>query len=252
VRGDEYGIFWEEPVKERAARNDGPRVLPPAPDTGWTLPEGRDAFPSLQGQGWISLDTETYDPDLQDKGPGALRPGYIAGVSVGTQAGYRRYYPIAHQIGPNLPKEYVFEWLDQELNTDIPKVGARLLYDLEFLSVAGVRVQGPFYDVQVAEPLLDETHFEYSLESIAQRHLQEGKAESVMLDWLKRAFGDVTNIKRNIWRAPSSVVGPYAESDVDLPLRIFDVQKKMLEDEELWDLFILESKLIPMLLAMRH
>src|SRR5262249_1659859 len=43
-----------------------------------------------------------------------------------------------------------------------------------------------------------------------------------------------------------------AISDVDLPLRIFKKQQVKLEKLGLWSLFLMESKLIPMLVAMHH
>lgn len=256
MRHDAFGIFWEDPIRERASKQDsGPRALPPIPESDWELPEGPNAYPDLAGQGAISIDVETKDLFLREKGPGFVRgDAYIVGVAVGTQAGFRQYYPVAHEIGPNLPARHVFGWLNDQLRDNHqPKVGARLLYDLEALHYAGVRnIPGPFYDVQIADPLLDETHLQYSLEAISYRRLGEGKKQSVMLDWLKKAFGDETNIKKNIYRAPASIVGPYAISDIDLPLRVFfESQKPDLELEGLWDLFIMESKLIPMLLAMR-
>lgn len=249
-RGDEIGLFWNDPPKRKA--DFSARPLPPIPDTGWELPEGPELFPNLEGRGPIAIDCETFDPDLKAKGPGAMRDGRIVGVAIGAQD-FRQYYPIDHQIGPNLPKEVVFGWLKEQLSRPgQPKVGARLLYDLEYLAVAGVPVAGPFWDVQVAEPLLDETRLTYSLESIAQHHFGQGKVESTMRAWLEAAYGNKEdNIKTNIWRAPSAVIGPYAEGDVDLPLRIFAEQRKALKEQGLWTLFEMESALIPMLLAMR-
>ncbi len=247
--GDELGLFWEEIPKIRAKSQTGPRILPPIPETTWQLPT---EFPSLQDQGAIAIDVETFDPGLLDRGPGTHRNARLVGVAVGTEAGFRSYYPIGHEIGPNLPAEQVLGWLRIQLQLQVPKIGANLLYDLEFLSAAGVNIVGPFYDVQVAEPLIDENLLSYSLKSLAQKYLNEGKKESVMSAWLTKAFGNEENIKSNIWRAPASIVGPYAEGDADLPLRIFVKQKPQLEALALWDLFIMESKLIPMLLAMRQ
>jgi len=247
--GDEVGLFWETPPRIRTKSSTGPRQLPPIPETDWQLPT---EFPSLQGQGCIAIDVETFDPDLLERGPGTHRDARLVGVAVGTEAGFRAYYPIDHEIGPNLPANQVLEWLNVQLQLPVPKIGAHLLYDLEFLAAAGVKVAGPFYDVQVAEPLIDETRLTYNLESLARKYLDEGKKESIMSAWLTRAFGDEENIKSNIWRAPASIVGPYAIGDVDLPLRIFAKQKPQLEALALWDLFIMESKLIPMLLAMRQ
>lgn len=247
TRGDEAGLFWQTEVYQRRG-GQYERPLPPIPETNWEPPT---YYPDLSGQGMIAIDVETHDPDLSTRGPGAQRDGYLVGVSVGTEAGFRKYYPIAHEIGPNLDREVVLAWLNRELSRPgQPKVGANILYDLEYLTVAGVKVEGPFYDVQVAEPLLDENRLTYALEVLARDYLGEGKIEVAMRAWLTKAFGEKA-IKSNIWRAPSAVVGPYAEGDVDLPLRIFAEQKKALEQQELWDLFIIESKLIPLLLAMR-
>jgi len=207
-------------------------------------------FQSLQGQGLISIDLETYDPDLKTQGPGYHRNGFIAGIAVGTESGIREYYPIAHERGENLDKQKVLEYFKHELSTDVPKVGANLLYDLGFLHCAGVFVKGPLYDIQIAEPLLNESRLSYSLEALANTYLNEGKNETEMEEYLVREFGK-KNPKSNIWRAPPEIVGPYAKADVDLPLRIFAKQKEALVSQSLWDLFILESKLLPMLLAMR-
>lgn len=244
-RGDAFGMFWEE-IEEWSTRNSGPRPVPPIPDTGWIMPTD---FPSLEGQGAIAIDVETYDPELKTRGSGAFRDGYICGVSIGTEAGFRRYYPIQHEMGENLDTAKVVAWLRRELKRPVPKVGANLLYDLGYFAAVGIEVAGPYYDIQIAEPLLDENRLSYSLEALAQDWLKEGKRQNVMKDWLIRAFGE-SNYKSNIYRAPAVVVGPYAEGDVDLPLRIFAMQQRELESRGLWDLFLLETRLLPMLLAM--
>ena len=213
-------------------------------------------LPSLRGQGMIAVDVETCDPELLTRGCGAHRDGcFIAGVAVGTEAGFREYYPIAHEPGGNLPRNQVLGWLREQLALPVPKVGAYLMYDLQLLNAAGVEVIGPFYDVQNAEPLLCETRLSYSLDAIAKVHLDgEGKDDQELDDFLRRTFrrSKKSEIKNDIWRCPPSITSPYAKADVDLPLRIFARQRPMLERQGLWDLFVLESKLIPMLVAMRR
>lgn len=247
MRGDAIGLWWEDIPEQLTRGFTGVRPLPSIPATEWTLPT---EYPSLEGQGMISIDVETCDPDLRLYGSGANRGGYICGVGIGTEAGFRRYYPVRHASGENLPKDKVYPWLRRELKRPVPKVGANLLYDLSYFDAEDIEMTGPYYDVQIAEPLLDETKLSYSLQNIAQDWLGEGKQQNAMLKWMLRAFGDVRNIKGNIHRAPATVVGPYAESDVDLPLRIFALQRVELENRGLWDLFMLESRLIPLLLAM--
>ena len=46
-----------------------------------------EQFPNLKGQGMISIDVETRDPDLKTQGPGYHRDGYIVGIAVGIWEG---------------------------------------------------------------------------------------------------------------------------------------------------------------------
>jgi DNA polymerase I-like protein with 3'-5' exonuclease and polymerase domains len=210
-------------------------------------------FSSLADQGAIAIDLETCDPELRKRGPGAHRGGYIAGIAIGTEAGFRGYYPIAHENDEdNLPREKVLAWLGEQLQLKVPKVGAHLLYDLIFLDTAGVASCGPYWDVQIAEPLIDENRQVYNLESLAQRYLKTGKREETMIAWIEERLGIKRHHKEHIWRVPSKIVTPYAISDVDLPLRIFTKQRAELEKLDLWELFLMESKLIPMLAAMHR
>ena len=220
----------------------------------------QELFPSLRGQGMIAIDCETNDPDLKNSGPGYHRGAFICGVSIGTESGFRAYYPISHQGGGNLDKRKVLSWLKAELaDASVPKVGANLGYDLGFLVEAGVEVQGPLYDIQLAEPLIDETRHSYSLEALAQSYLKEGKRDAALEEWIIGNLRDDVgrklngrNYKSGIARAPVSIVAPYAIGDIDLPLRIFAQQKIQLERLDLWNLFEMEISLIPMLLAMRR
>jgi len=217
------------------------------PNSDWTPPK---EFPNLSGVELLGLDTETKDPNLLSKGPGAMRrDGYIVGISLATEDA-RWYFPIDHEGGGNLNKGKVCNWLRDILSTEIPKVGANLPYDLEWLKAdLGIKVNGPLYDVQIAEPLLDEDKpGGYSLENLSRHYLGESKDE----DSLKEAalsYG--IDPKSDLWRLHSKYVGPYAEVDAQLPVHIFKQQAAKLVADDLWDLFVLESSLIPVILDMR-
>lgn len=214
------------------------------------LVKTRTEYPSLAGAKIISVDCETYDPDLLTQGPGYHRSGFIAGVAIATDS-FSGYYPIAHQGGGNLNKRKVIEWLKYELKSSTPKLFAHAAYDLGFLAAAGIVVNGPIYDVQIAEPLLDEGRKSYSLETLAQDYLGKGKKSNEMDEWLIKQFG-ARNPRGNIWRAPADIVAAYAIDDARLPLKIFAKQRKALVQQKLWDIFDMESRLIPMLVAMRQ
>lgn len=211
----------------------------------------RDIFPSLAGQGIIGIDCECYDPDLKEKGPSTYRGGYIAGISVATEAGFAEYYPVAHECGENLPKEKVFSWLKKQLaNSKQPKAGANLLYDMGFLREEGVEVKGELLDVLVAEPLLNENRLSYDLDHVAKDRIGRGKVEDEMIEKIVSRFGK-KNPKANIWRMDPDDVRSYAIPDAQIPIDLFKAQKEELEKQELMPLFRMESALMPMLLDMR-
>lgn len=219
-----------------------------------------ELFPDLSRHGMISVDCETWDPELKTKGPGWHRDDtYIAGVGIGTEAGFRHYYSIEHgedgQDPDNIDRDKFFRWAKHELKRESqPKVGAHLLYDVGYLGEYGVEIKGPLYDVQNAEPLLDENALNYKLERLSKKYLGVGKIDDDLDAYIVQRWGKAakTNPKRFIALCPASVVAPYGIGDVNHPLEIFQKQKPLLEAEGLWDLFIMESKLIPILHAMRR
>lgn len=253
MRFDAVGMFWEDAQVQRGKRNLV-RMMPPIPDTGWVPPS---YFPDLSRARVLSVDCETFDPELEDHGPGWARgKGHIVGVAIGADGGGRWYFPIRHTIEPehNLNPEQVLDWLRIVLaNPNQPKVGANLLYDYGWLRSEGVNVAGELVDVQYAEALLVERG-EVNLEHLGRKWLGEGKDTTVLYKWLADFYGGKPNSdqRKNIYRCPPRLVGPYAESDADLPLRIIPHQYAHLEREGLVDLFRLECSLIRLLVRMRE
>lgn len=252
MRDDSIGLFWEDRPVERK-RGAIIRAQPPIPETGWTTP--RD-FPNLSGVRLLSLDTETYDPDLLSEGPGFGRgKGHLVGVSIGTHdAGW--YFPMRHTICPeqNIDPDVVLRWLRDTLETPhVAKIGANLLYDIGWLQEEGVDVCGPLVDVQFAEALLTEGD-PVALDALASKYLGEHKETSLLYRWCADFYGGNPTDKQrgNIWRAPPSLVGPYATADARLPFGIIQRQAGELQRQQLVDLFRMECELIPLLLAMRR
>lgn len=215
----------------------------------WRMPED---FPDLSKAKKISIDCETRDPDLKSNGPGVRRGGYIVGVAVGTDDGFKAYYPVRHEVGPNLDPGAVVRWLRSETAREKQdKVGANILYDADYLAQEGVVLAGRWRDVQVAEPLLDENAFAYNLNALAKKYLGE-KKEEAGIEQFAKAQGWKGKAQEHLWKMPASVVGPYAEMDADLPLRILEKQLPLLAEQDLLPLFEIESKLTRVLLKMRR
>lgn len=257
TRFDSVGLWWEDFPQPARGRQGVRRTqnIPPPP-TNWAPPK---EFPNLSEAKVIGLDTETKDLELLTRGPGAVRgAAHAVGVSVAVEDA-SWYFPLRHeyaaQIAFNMNPEPVFRWLQDTLcSRPVPVVGANLLYDLEVLRAEGVPLPaGELFDVQYAEPLLDEEAFSYSLDTLAQKHLGRGKETPQLYEWCAASFGGEADGKQraNIWRAPPSLVGPYAEADARLPLQILAQQRRLLHEQQLTDLFRVECGLIPLLLDMR-
>lgn len=226
-----------------------PLILPPS---AWVAPK-LSGLPSWENAKRVGVDVETRDPDLKTLGPGVRRPGsYIVGVSFALEDGPSFYLPVRHQMGGNLEPKGVFDYLKaQAKNFKGTIVGANLQYDLDWLAQEGVvfRQAAWFRDVQVAEPLLDELQMSYSLENIARRHQMPGKNED-LLDQAARMFR--LHKKRDLWRFPAAYVGPYAEEDARLPLQLLRRQERLIEAQDLGEVYDLESALLPVLVRMRR
>ena len=126
-------------------------------------------LPDLTQYTYIALDIETYDPYIKTYGSSVRHGGFICGISVATETKDAWYIPFNHEQGFNFEEEKVKKWaLDNLCIPHQPKIGANLIYDLDYLHFWGVPVCGKFFDIQIAEPLIDETQFSFSLETLSQ------------------------------------------------------------------------------------
>ena len=243
--GDENGLLWKTaPVVTQRSRGTKPVPRKPsAPD--WEPPS---EFPAFKQDDRISLDIETFDPDLLSKGPGVRRDGYTCGIGVGIKGHGASYYPTRHSEGPNLDEDKVYGWLaEQARDFKGEIVGANLGYDLDYLAEKGVHFPlAKIRDIQIAEPLLDENRRTYNLQSLGEQYLGEGK----VVDELKQLYGD-DYIKR-MPDLHAGHVAKYVRGDLLMPWQIYEKQKPLLEAQGLTDLFDLESRLVPLLVHMRR
>ena len=238
----------------RAGASSAIQITATMPESNWVAPT---SLPNLAGVKRIAIDTENFDPDLFEKGPGVRRGSYIAGVTIAIDGGQRLYYPLRHEGGGNVDNDWFWNWARSELNNfDGEVVGAKLDYDLDFLAEQKVTFEKvkAFHDVQIIEPLLDEWRFEYNLDALSKDYLKEGKDEKLLYAAAQAMGFGVTErvVKSNIWRMPAKFIGPYAEADGDRPLRILPLQLKRLADENLERVYEVERKLLPILVNSRR
>jgi DNA polymerase I-like protein with 3'-5' exonuclease and polymerase domains len=217
----------------------------------WTAP-AVSSLPSWAEAKRVAVDLETRDPQLKKLGPGVRRDGYVVGISFAIEGGPSYYLPVRHQGGGNLDPAHVWAYLrDQAALFRGDVVGANLSYDLDYLASEGVWFDQAawFRDVLLAEPLIDELQFGYSLDDVSKRHGFPGKSEG----HLRRTAGRWgLDPKAEMWKLPARHVAEYAIMDVTLPLALLRRQERALADQELDGIWDLESKVLPLLVKMRR
>lgn len=222
-----------------------------APESEWRPPDMGD-LPLWAGAKRVCVDVETRDQHLKELGIGVRRGGYITGVSIALEDGPSHYLPIRHEGGDNLDEQSVLRYLrDQAKSYEGEIVGANLSYDLDYLWEEDINFPmiKYFRDIQVADPLIYELHDRYSLQAIAERRGLPGKDEAKLRE-AARAFG--VDPKNGMWRLPARFVGQYAEADTVQPLLILRRQEREIDDKDLWDIWNLESQVLPVLVRMRR
>lgn len=225
--------------------------IPPfTPRSDWRPPVVSQ-LPSWAEAKRVCVDLETKDKDLTRLGPGWRRDAKIVGIGFAIEDGPSAYMPIAHANGTNLDPKHVLDYMrDQAEVFDGDIVGGNLPYDLDGLANEEIIFRkASFRDVCVAEPLLDELQYSYGIDAIAARRGIAGKDEELL-----RAGAAAWGVhpKKGLYELPPELVGPYGEQDCRLPLQILRRQEKEIDDQGLWDVWNLESRLLPVLLKMRR
>jgi DNA polymerase I-like protein with 3'-5' exonuclease and polymerase domains len=216
------------------------------PETEWVMP---DELKDLRGHKEIAIDLETNDPHLKQLGSGNVtNRGHIAGVAVAVE-GWSGYYPIQHEQGGNMDKKLVLEWLQDILKQENTTfIFHNAMYDVCWLRSAGLTIKGPIVDTMIAASLIDENRLSYQLNTLSKHYVGIGKDEKILIEAAKEYGLDP---KADMWRLPSMFVGQYAERDAESTLKLWQRLKVELYNQELMDVFTLETKLFPCLVDMR-
>ena len=217
----------------------------------------------------VAIDLETYDPNLKTKGLGAIRKdGFVTGIAIATKK-QTMYFPIAHHMTDNLNTKETWDYLNDKIfkNKDISKVFHNAMYDVCWIRAAtGEMLQGKLLDTMIAASVIDETRMKYSLDSVSKSYLKESKYKYDMsakvLEW---SSGTIKDPMSNMHKLPYHLVKDYAEQDVNLTLKLWNVFEKKLDEvvytkenddgsKELKTcrkIFELETKLFPCLVDMK-
>jgi len=212
------------------------------PQSLWRPPS---VFPQLGEV--VAIDLETCDPHLRQRGAGyRTKSGHVVGVALADKH-TQVYLPFDHQGGDNIDKSMVLAYVANVVKNSKELLFANATYDLGWLHVLGIKPTCTVRDVQVAEALLDEEKFTYSLNSLSKQYLGVEKEEQHLRD---AAQAYEIDAKSDMWRLAARHVGKYAEADARYTWDIYQHQIPKLKEQGLWDIWQLESELIPVLLHM--
>ena len=217
-----------------------------SPQSEWFAPE---VLPDLRLRKTIAVDCETRDPDIKTKGPGwATNNGELVGVAIAVE-GFSMYLPINHKGGGNLDPKIVKKWLIENLsNEENTKVFHNASYDIGWLRNFGVDVKGRIVDTMIAAPLINENEWTYSLNNLSRIYLKDHKEEK-LLEQAAREWG--VDPKGEMWKLPAPFVGPYAEKDAELTLRLWNILEVELLKQNVVSIFNTETELLPLLINMK-
>ena len=214
------------------------------PDSSWSPPT---EYPRLTDEKELSWDLETYDPSLKSKGPGWSRgEGHVVGIGVATRD-KAWYFPIRHEGGGNLDPKMTLRWAGDLLKLDTIKVAFNGLYDLGWMKREGLTVNGICYDPMGAAALIDENRMSYTFNSLLRTYTDTEK-DMTLLKQAADAWG--VDPVSGLWKLPSMYAGFYGEWDAAANWKLFDKLKPMLEEQDMWDLFLMEMQLYPVWLDM--
>ena len=215
------------------------------PQTEWLVPT---EYPDLRSAEEIAIDLETRDPDLKKLGSGAITSnGEVVGIAVAVD-GWKGYFPIAHEIGPNLDRKKVLNWFTDVCSSPATKIFHNAMYDVCWIRNLGVKINGLIVDTMIAASLIDENRFSYTLNTMSWTYLNKGKNEARLIEAAKERGLDA---KAEMWRLPAMEVGSYAEADASLTLELWQKFKKIIIEDDLQNVFNLETDLFPCLVDMR-
>ena len=215
-------------------------------DSDWNIPP---EFPDLTGYSEVAVDLETKDPNIKNLGPGwARKDGHIIGIAVAAGE-YKGYFPIRHENGHNLDPKFALKWLKKQMSVPEMKVIMHnATYDAGWMRAEGIEIKGRIIDTMITGALVDENRWSFGLDAMARDYAGIRKDEK-MLKAAAKAWG--IDPKAEMWQLPPAYVGAYAEQDAVATLKLWQFLKVKLEEEQLWEIWNIETDLIPCMLDMR-
>ena len=227
---------------------------------------GELVFPEIRG-GPVSIDTEGWDKGLaEDKGPGWAWEdgGEMIGVSFhfpesidpATNEPYNFYGAFGHIEDNNCDKIKLLKYtVDILSNPNFTPCFANSGFDLGWIRRETYNEGFEFFtkrlfdDVLIMAPLIDELKFRYSLDALGLEYLDQRKNETELEKYA--AERGWKKYKDKLKFIPGGIVGRYANVDTRLTSGLKIVLYPKIAEEKLERVYLLEQRLVPLLIEMR-
>lgn len=199
-----------------------------------TLEERKKLVEELKASSEFAFDTETTGLDIIS--------AQLVGMSFATVPFKAWYVPIpANQIEAN---QIVSEFKEILEDTEKPKIGQNIKFDLLMLRNYGINLKGFLFDTMLAHYLL-EPEQRHNLNHLSEHLLGYQPIE------IEELIGKKSASQISMRSVPIDKISIYASEDADLAFQLKEVLQKRLLEENLLDLYkTLEAPLIEVLAEM--
>lgn len=180
------------------------------------------------------FDTETTDLDTVK--------AELVGLSFSWKTGEAYYVPVPANREQALL--LVSHFKEIFANENIEKIGQNCKFDIQVLSNYGIEVNGNLFDTMIAHYLLDPDS-KHNMNDLAMRYLNYKPVS------IEELIGGKGTKQGNMRFVPVNVIAEYAGEDADITWQLSLIFKKMLEEQNLMELYrTVEAPLISVLAFM--
>lgn len=195
----------------------------------------------------VVIDIESYDPEMDTLGNGAIRHAKTGEGQVLVSGLYdgKKYTPCR----PDTPS---WDFLkDTMKDASITKIAHNGVYDYDWTQNGyGLSILGRMEDTMTREGLINEYSSHYDLDSCCQREGVTGKDKDGLDEWWKRKGGQ-GSVMKNLILLPNDIVEKYNEQDCKATWDLFHAQQPKLDAMKLNEINDLECEQFPVILKMR-
>jgi len=192
----------------------------------------------------VALDIETYDPNLQDLGNGAIRKDgsiLVAGLYDG-----KEYMPCY----PDKPSwDYLTEVMG---DPHVIKIAHNGVYDYDWIQNGySIKISGLMEDTMTREGLINEYSGHYDLDSCCLREGVIGKNREDTIQTWWHDKGGQGSVMKNLLLIPKDIIAKYNEQDCMATYNLYMAQQDKIRHMSLEEANLLECDQYPVILEMR-